>query len=59
MINKCLGDESLEDEILNKRIMAQKKYFIESTPTIFINEKQYTGKHNYKDFKKKIEIEIK
>ena len=59
IIDKCLNDGNLENEILNVRIMAQKKYSIESTPTIFVNEKQYTGKHNYKDFKKIIEIEIK
>ena len=30
---------SAQDEILNQRIEAQKKYKIESTPTIMINEK--------------------
>ena len=50
-INNCLKDENIENEILNERIMAQKKYSIESTPTIFINEKKYDGKHSYNDFK--------
>ena len=54
MIN-CLNDEKSQDEILNQRIDAQKKYKIESTPTIFINEKKYTGKVEYKHFKKVIE----
>ena len=54
-INNCLKDENIENEILNERIMAQKKYSIESTPTIFINEKKYDGKHSYNDFKKIIE----
>ena len=37
---------------LNQRIQAQRNYSIESTPTIFINEKKYNGKVNYKHFKK-------
>ena len=52
--NSCLNDQNLEDEILNGRIYANKKYSIEATPTIFINEKKYNGKHNYEDFKKEI-----
>ena len=38
-LKSCLADERLQDEILNERINAQKKYNIESTPTIYINEK--------------------
>ena len=59
MINNCLSDTEIEDKILNKRIMAQKKYSIDSTPSIFINEKKYEGKYIYEDFKKIIEKEIK
>jgi len=44
-----------QDEILNQRIQAQKKYKIESTPTILINEKKYSKKVDYKTFKKVIE----
>ena len=51
---RCLNDGDLEDEILNERINANKKYSIESTPTILINEKKYNGKHNYEDFKKEV-----
>ena len=50
----CLRDQNLEDEILNERINASKKYSIEATPTIFINEKKFNGQHNYEDFKKEI-----
>ena len=42
-------------QILNHRIEAQKKYNIESTPTIFLNEKKYNGKMDYKEFKKAID----
>ena len=38
-MNKCLKNDIAQDEILNQRIDAQKKYKIESTPTILINEK--------------------
>ena len=51
----CLKNSDAQDEILNQRIEAQKKYKIESTPTIFINEKKYSGNVDYKSFKKVIE----
>ena len=54
-MENCLKNEKVQDEILNQRIEAQKKYKIESTPTIFINEKKYNGKVNYKEFKKALE----
>ena len=54
-MNKCLKDDQAQDEILNQRIDAQKKYQIESTPTVFINGKKYTSKVDYKAFKKMIE----
>ena len=54
-MNECLKNENLQEEILNERIEAQKKYKIESTPTIYINEKQYKDKHEYIQFKKAIE----
>ena len=54
-MNACLENSDVQDEILNERIEAQKKYKIESTPTIFVNEKKYSGKADYKKFKKIIE----
>ena len=54
-MDKCLNNEKVQDQILNERIEAQKKYKIQSTPTIYINEKKYEGKHEYKQFKKTIE----
>ena len=54
-MNACLENSNIQDEILNERIEAQKKYKIESTPTIFVNEKKYSGKVDYKKFKKIIE----
>ena len=57
-MDKCLLNENYQDQILNERIEAQKKYKIESTPTIYINEKKYDGKHEYNSFKKAIEKQI-
>ena len=54
-MNSCLKDSNSQDEILNQRIDSQKKYKIDSTPTIIINEKKYTNKIDYKTFKKVIE----
>jgi protein-disulfide isomerase len=54
-MNACLKNSDAQDEILNERIEAQKIYKIESTPTIIINEKKYSGKVDYKKFKKIIE----
>ena len=54
-MDDCLKNETVQDQILNERIEAQKKYKIQSTPTIFINDKKYDGKHEYKAFKKAIE----
>ena len=54
-MENCLKDENKQDEILNQRIDAQKKYEIGSTPTILINEKKYKGKVEYSEFKKVLE----
>ena len=54
-MDRCLKNESVQDEILDQRIDAQKKYKIESTPTIIINEKKYTSKIEYNTFKKIID----
>ena len=54
-MDDCLKNEIAQDEILNERIEAQKQYKIQSTPTIYINKKQYKGKNEYKSFKKEIE----
>ena len=53
--DKCLIDEMISDKILNGRIDAVKKYSINSTPTIIINEKKLEGSANFKNIKKKIE----
>ena len=52
---KCLEDEKTQELILKERIEAQKEYNITSTPTIYINDKKYEDKHEFKTFKKQID----
>ena len=51
----CLIDKSIEDHVLNDRINAVKKFKIDSTPTLIINDKKFDNPHNYKKLKKTIE----
>ena len=53
--DKCINNKDLEDHILNDRINAVKKYDIEATPTLIINDKKFDNAQNYKKLKKKIE----
>ncbi len=52
--SKCLKNEAIIDKILNERINAQKKYLINSTPTIIINEKKLEESATFKNIEKKI-----
>ena len=54
-MDMCLKDSEAQDKILEQRIEAQKKYKIDSTPTIIVNGKKYTSKNDYKSFKKIID----
>ena len=51
----CLIDKSIEDHVLNDRITGVKKFKIDSTPTLIINDKKFENPHNYKKLKKTIE----
>ena len=53
--DKCLNNQDISDRILDGRINANKKYSINSTPTIIINEKKLEETANFKNIKKKIE----
>jgi len=57
-MDSCLKSDQVQDEILEQRIEAQKKYKIDSTPTIIINEKKYSGKVDYMQFKKAIDKKL-
>lgn len=53
--DNCLANKNIEDHILNDRISGVKKFNIEATPTIIINDKKFDNPHNYKKLKKTIE----
>ena len=52
---KCLNSKDLEDFILNQRITGSKKYEINATPTIVINEQKFGKSLNFKNLKKELE----
>tara|TARA_A100001011_G_C14161485_1_gene778438 strand:- start:466 stop:1059 length:594 start_codon:yes stop_codon:yes gene_type:complete len=54
-LRNCLKNEKTQELILNERIKAQKEYNITSTPTIYINNKKYEDKHEFKSFKKHLD----
>jgi protein-disulfide isomerase len=56
--NKCVNNDLISDRILNGRINAHKKYSIESTPTIVINEEKLKGANDFNNIKKQIEKKI-
>jgi len=53
--DKCLNNKLLEDHILQQRIDGVKKYKVNATPTIIINEKKFDKPLTYKNLKKTIE----
>ena len=52
---KCFANEVLEDHIFNDRVEAVKKYDVNSTPTIIINEKKFEKPLTFKNLQKAIE----
>tara|TARA_Y100001958_G_C21134837_1_gene475193 strand:+ start:376 stop:963 length:588 start_codon:yes stop_codon:yes gene_type:complete len=53
--NKCTTDKRIEDFILNDRIEGVKKFKINATPTIIINDIKIEKSINYKNIKKLLE----
>tara|TARA_Y100000591_G_C21462831_1_gene511777 strand:- start:29 stop:607 length:579 start_codon:yes stop_codon:yes gene_type:complete len=51
----CINNEKIEDFVLNDRINGTKKFKINSTPTIIINNKKFEKTLNYKNLKKALE----
>ena len=52
---KCLADKAIEDYVLNDRIEGVKKFKVNATPTIIINDKKFEKALNYKNLKKYLE----
>ena len=51
----CINNEKIEDFVLNDRIDGVKKFKVDSTPTIIINDKKFEKTLNYKNLKKALE----
>ena len=52
---KCLNNKNIEDYVLNDRIEGVKKFNVDATPTIIINDKKFDKALNYKNLKKYLE----
>ena len=52
---KCTNNQKIEDYVLNDRIEGVKKFKVNATPTIIINNKKFDKPLNYKNLKKSIE----
>ena len=52
---KCINNKKIEDYVLNDRIEGVKKFKVNATPTIIINNKKFEKSLNYKNLKKSIE----
>ena len=53
--NKCINNKKIEDHILESRIEGVKKFEINSTPTLIINNKKFDKPLTFKNLKKAIE----
>ena len=53
--DSCIADKNIEDHILEDRIDGAKKFKINATPTIIINDKKFEKTLNFKNLKKAIE----
>jgi protein-disulfide isomerase len=52
---KCVENKDIEDFVLNDRIDGVRKYKVNATPTIIINDKKFEKSLNYKNLKKALE----
>ena len=52
---KCINNKQIEDFVLNDRIEGTKKFKVNATPTIIINDEKFEKTLNYKNLKKSLE----
>ena len=52
---QCINNKEIEDFVLNDRIDGMKKFKVNATPTIIINNKKFEKSLNYKNLKKSLE----
>ena len=51
----CINNKEIEDFVLNDRIEGVKKFKVNATPTIIINDEKFEKTLNYKNLKKSLE----
>ena len=51
----CINNQKIEDFVLNDRIDGVKKFKVNATPTIIINDEKFEKTLNYKNLKKALE----
>jgi len=52
---KCINNKEIEDFVLNDRIDGAKKFKVNATPTIIINNEKFEKSLNYKNLKESLE----
>ncbi len=52
---KCINNKEIEDFVLSDRIEGVKKFKVNATPTIIINDEKFEKTLNYKNLKKTLE----
>ena len=52
---KCINNKEIEDFVLNDRIEGSKKFKVNATPTIIINNEKFEKSLNYKNLKESLE----
>ena len=53
--DKCTNNKIIEDFVINERIEGVKKFKVNATPTIIINDEKFEKTLNYKNLKKTLE----
>jgi len=54
-LEKCTNNKEIEDFVLNDRIDGVKKFKINATPTVIINNEKFEKPLNFKNLKKALE----
>ena len=52
VVDKCLKDNALENQILQSRLTASKQLGVDATPTFFVNGTKFTGAPTVEEFDK-------
>jgi protein-disulfide isomerase len=58
-VDKCIGDEAVQDKIMAGRKYAADVLKVEATPTFFINGEKFQGEASFEEFDKRIKALLK